>query len=274
MVEHELVVLLERPALARCPERGHLAARDDRQLERALEGDATPPMALAHHPPALVDEREAAVQVVAHDCEERLEPASPDDRVCEALVHRERARELLELLAGEVGERRLRDGDERQLVRDRDRREGQLVGLLDHGRRHVGEAEPDPEAEPGKTVLGQAAHVGALGRRLVAHAQAGREQELAALEELRGVGQLRDVEPADLVGEPLGARRDRELEARHVREVANRQHVAHFDTGAKRYAGTRREATGIPPPFLLFGQKRGRASGLRRPCRPWRCRAR
>ena len=113
VMEDELVVLLERPALARCPERGHLAARDDRQLERVLEGDAPPSVALAHHPPTLVDEREAAVQVVAHDGEERLEPASPDDRVCEALVDRERARELLELLAGELGERRLRDGDER-----------------------------------------------------------------------------------------------------------------------------------------------------------------
>ena len=80
-------------------------------------------------------------------------PRPSDDRVRKALVHRERARELLELLVGEVRKGRLRDGDEGQLVRNRDRREGELVGLSDHGRGTSGKPKPIPKPSPASPCL-------------------------------------------------------------------------------------------------------------------------
>ena len=261
--------------LARSPQRGHLAAGDDGELERVLEGDAAPAVALADHAPALVDERQAAVEVVADDGEERLEPAPLDDRVGEALVDRERARELLELLAGEVRERRLRDGDERQLVRDGDRRERRAC------------RPPRPWA-PGRR--GSRSRSRSRGRRARAWPVGARRR--AARSPRRptpspvvsrnsppsrnSVGSASSETWSQLtsLASPSAPAATDSSRPGMVRDVPNGQHVARFDIGAKRYAGTRREATGIPPPFLLRGQKRGRASGLRRPCRPWRCRAR
>ena len=71
---------------------------------------------LADDAPALVDEGERAVEVVADDREQRLQPAPLEHGVGEALVHLERVRDLLELLVREVRERRLGDRDERHLV--------------------------------------------------------------------------------------------------------------------------------------------------------------
>ena len=68
---------------------------------------------------------------VHRTAEERLQAAPVEHGLREALVHLERLRDPLELLAREVGEDRLRDRDERHLVRDRDDREAQPVGLFD-----------------------------------------------------------------------------------------------------------------------------------------------
>ena len=59
-------------------------------------------MTLGDHAAVLVDEREAAAEVVADDGEQRLQSAALEDRVGQPLVHLERARHLLELLAREV----------------------------------------------------------------------------------------------------------------------------------------------------------------------------
>ena len=159
MVEHEPVVLAERPPLACGPQRRHLAAGDDRELERAVERRRPASVPLADDAALLVDEREAAVQVVADDGEERLEAPAADDGVGQALVHGQRPRLLLELLVRQVGEGRLRDRHERDVVGDGQHRERELVGLLDEGHRDVREAEADPEPEPCEPVLGEAADV-------------------------------------------------------------------------------------------------------------------
>ena len=82
-------------------------------------------------------------------------------------------------------------------------------------------AEADAEGEAGEAVLGEPAHVLALGARELADAQAGRDQELAALEPRRRVRQLGDVHPADRVVEPGAARGDAELEAGQGGDVAD-----------------------------------------------------
>jgi hypothetical protein len=80
-------------------------------------------------------------------------------------------------------------------------------------------------------VLGEPAHVGALRRRHLAHAEAGGEQELAALEELRRVGELGDVEPADLVAKPVGARGDGQPELGKLGDLLDGQHEVFRRTG-------------------------------------------
>ena len=80
--------------------------------------------------------------------EERLQAAAVGDGLGEALVDLERLGDQLELLAGQVGEHRLRDGDERNLVGNREHREAEAVGLRDDRLRHGVEAEAEPEAEP------------------------------------------------------------------------------------------------------------------------------
>jgi len=52
-------------------------------------------------------------------------------------------------------------------------------------------------------VPGEPAHVRALRRSQLSDTKSGREEELAALEERGRIGELGDVEPADLVGEAV-----------------------------------------------------------------------
>ena len=199
--------------------------RDDRQLECALEGEAAARVPLADDAARLVDELEAAVEVAADDPEQVVEATALEDGVREPLVDGDRLRQLLEPLARDVRDGRLRDRHERHLVRNLEHREAEPVGLLRERGRHLGEVEADPEAEPCETVLGEAAQVRALAGLELAHAQAGREQQLAALEPLGGVVELGDVEPADLPAEALGARRDPEVEAWKGGDVANGKHA-------------------------------------------------
>ena len=270
MVEDEPVVLLERPPFPRGAQRGGLAVGDDRELERVVEARVSPGVTLAEDAAVLVHQGEAAVEVAADDAEQRLDAAPADDRVGEPLVHGQRARLLLELLVGEVREGGLRDRDEGHLVRDRQHGERELVRLPDDRFGNVGEPEADAEAEAGDAVAGEPPDVRALRGRRLAEAEPRGQQELAALEPPGRIGQLRDVEPADGVLQPLGARGHGQLEIGQGRQIAHRQHVVPFDTVAKRYAETGRLATGNPP----RGPGTGSTSGLRRPCRPWRSRAR
>ena len=92
--------------------------------------------------------------------------------------------------------------------------------------------KPIPNPRPAIPCLREPADVRSLRRRRLAHAEARREEELAALEPLRRVGEFRDVQPADLVLEPLGARRHLELELGQLSEVPHRQHVGPLDIRA------------------------------------------
>ena len=223
VVEDEPVVLAERLTVARGLEHGVA----ERELERVRERRTAAAVALRERPPALVDERERAAEVAADDREQRLEAAPGEDGVGEALVHLQGAREALELLVRKTRPGRLRDRDERDLVGDADDREAELVRLLDERGRGFREPEAEPEAEPREPVVREAAQVRPLRRGELADPEAGREQELAALEERRRVLELRDVEPCDLVREALRARRDREAEPVELDDLDRRSALGH-----------------------------------------------
>src|SRR5262245_59694440 len=131
--------------------------------------------------------------------EQRLDAAALEHRLGEPLVHLERVPQALELLVREPCAGRLRDRDERDLVRHREYGEAELVGLLDERRRRLGEAEAEAEAETREPVLREAPEVGALRRRELADAEAGREEQLTTLKERGRIVQLGDVEPGHLV---------------------------------------------------------------------------
>ena len=99
VVQDEAVVVGERRSCSRGPQRRGLAVDDDRQLERAVERDPPARVALADDAAVLVDERERAAEAVAQDREQRRHSAPVEHGLREALVHLERAREVLELLA-------------------------------------------------------------------------------------------------------------------------------------------------------------------------------
>jgi len=160
-------------------------------------------VALADHPAAVVDQGEAAIEVVADDGQQRLEAAPLEDGVGQSLVHLERACELLELLACKVRDCRFRDGDERHLVRDREDGKCKFVRFLYERRRHLGEPEADSDTEAREPVPGEPAHVRALRRSQLSDTKSGREEELAAFEERGRISEFRDVEPADLVVEAV-----------------------------------------------------------------------
>jgi len=163
--------------------------------------------------------------VIADHGEERLQAAALEHGRGEPLVHLEGARHLLEPFVREVRDRRLRNRDERHFVGNGHDGEGELVRLLHDRRGHRGKAEPDSEPETGEPVLGEAAQVRALRRGHLAHAEAGGEEELPSLEELRRIGELRDVQPADLVAKPLGAGRHSEPQAGKHGDSLDGEHV-------------------------------------------------
>ena len=260
---------------------------DNRKLHRPLETDAATTMTLADDTPALVDQREAAVEVVADDREKGFDPPALEYGVGEALVDGECALELLELFVGEVRHGGLGDRHEGHLVRHAHHRKADLVGLRDERGRRLGKAEAEPEAEARQAMLREATEVGPLRRGELPDPEAGREQELPALEELGGIFELRDVQPADVVVQTVRPGDDLEPETRHDCDVADGQQRRAFDEAAKT---VRPGGVGIK---ALRGQVggaglarvsqevegRGRpgprpASDSRGPCRPWRCRAR
>ena len=156
VMEHEPVVLPERRPVAGRLEQ---AAAAERELEGPVERRVAAGVALGDDAAPFVDERQRATQVPADDREQRRDAATFEHRLGQALVHLERAGQPLELLAREPRRRALRDRDERDLVRNADDRKAQLVPLFDERGRNLGEAEAEPEAEPGEAVLRQAAQV-------------------------------------------------------------------------------------------------------------------
>src|SRR5581483_10930536 len=273
VMEDEPVVLAELDARADGLQRRALAAGDDRQLERVVEAQPAACVALGDDAAALVDERQRAAEVRAEDREQRVEPAALEHGLRQPLVHLERARQPLELLVREVRERRSRDRDERHLVRDAEDREGTALRLGRDRRRHLHEAEADAEAQAGDAVVSEPAHVRALAARRLTDAEAGRQQELAALEEACRVGELGAVQPGDLVVEAAGARRDAQLQVGQVGDVPDRQHVdstagtnlRESPTSRKRQEGEpcrrnlyrmSKNPSYVPPRRLLPGQRR------------------
>src|SRR5262249_6727218 len=80
-----------------------------------------------------------------------------------------------------------------------------------------------------------------------------REQELTTFEELGRVGELGDVQPADLAPEPVCPRGDRQAELGELRDVLDSQHGVFRRTG--------QDAT----PFARPRQPRTRPSWTRGP---------
>ncbi len=164
VVQDEAVVLAELAGRASRAQHRHLVVRHDRQLERVLEADAPSCVPLHEDASALVDECEAAPEMARDDGQQALGAATVRHCLREPFVHLEGLGDELELLAREVAEDGLRDGDERHLVRHLEDREALAVGLLDERRRHRLVAEAEPEAEPGQPVTGEPADVGAAAR--------------------------------------------------------------------------------------------------------------
>jgi hypothetical protein len=172
--------------------------------------------------------------VIAEDSEESLESPPFQHGVGEALVHLERLGQLFELLVREVRGGRLGDGDERDLVGNVQDWKAKPVCFFDHRPRNLGEAEADAEAEAGEAVLGEAADVRALVGCRLADAEAGREQELSALEKACRVFKLGPMQPAHVSPQSSRARRDGQLEAGRGRDVVDGKHGL-FDGRAKPY---------------------------------------
>ena len=137
-----------------------------RRRERSPGGSSAPsnesaaPACRSPSNPAVgVGEGEAAAEAVADDSEQRLD-AGAVEHGRQALVHGEGVRQTLGLLVGGV-RRRLRDGDERDVVGDGEHRKAEPVRLCDDGRGHVVEAEAEPEAERREAVLREPGDVSA-----------------------------------------------------------------------------------------------------------------
>ena len=148
-------------------------------------------------------------------------------------MHFESLAELDELLIRQVPGDRLRDRHERHVIGNAQDRKRKPVGLLDHGHGRLRKAEADAEAQPCDAVLGEPPYVLALLRLLLPYPEPGRQEELATLEELGRVGQLRHVQPAHLVAETLVSGRDAQAEPGERGDLPDGQHVAHFDIEAK-----------------------------------------
>ena len=224
VVQDQAVVLAELARRACRTQHRHLVVRHDRQLERVLEADAPSCVPLHQNASALVHQCEAAPEMARHDGQQALGAATVRHCLREPFVYLEGLCDELELLARQVAEDGLRDGDERHLVRHLEDREALAVGLLDERRRHRLVAEAEPEAQPGQPVTGEPADVGALLGRVGADPEPGRQEELAAFEPRRRVGELRGVEPADVVREARGARRDPETQGRKRDDVLDGEH--------------------------------------------------
>ncbi len=210
---------LRRIALGRSRARAHGRAQ---RLHRGL-GDGPAERALGHDVAARVEHQHGAADRRRQRAHQLVEPALLEHQPLQALVDGDPALEHLVLLVHQPRERLLGDGDERQLVRHLEDREAQRAGLVDQrlGNRVV--LEPGAEAHAGQVVVAEPARELALALR-ARELQPGGQDQLAARQPRRGVGQLGDVDPAH--GRLGGLRAARELQTHLVDEGAEREHRA------------------------------------------------
>ena len=151
-----------------------------------------------------------------------VEAALLEHQPLEPLVDRDAALEHLVLLVHEPRERLLGERDERQLVRHLEHREVELRRLLDERRRAAsrGRSRCRTRARPGGGPA--SSRTNSRWRSSVSSWMPGRQQELAARQPGRRVGQLRDVHPADRRVRAVLARR--ELEPHLGREPSYGEH--------------------------------------------------
>ena len=176
----------------------------------------------------------------AHDL---VEPALLEHEPLEPLVDRDAALEHLVLLVHEPRERLLGERDEGQLVRA-PRTPGSRARAPPRRARPGSSVvvEAGAEPEPGQVVPGEQPHELALAL-LGVELDAGREQQLAARQPGRRIGQLRDVHPADRgVGAVLAGRK---LEAHLGRRGPGRSAASAVSVG--RSGPTPRSAPGAAP---------------------------
>ena len=114
-------------------------------------------------------------------------------------MHLERTLHPRELLVRQLSRDRLRQGDEGHVVRHRDQWKADPLSLVGERCGRFRPAEADPEREARQPVLREPAHVLALRPGELADSETGRDQQLAALEPRRRIGQLRDMDPANRV---------------------------------------------------------------------------
>jgi hypothetical protein len=153
-----------------------------------------------------------------------LRRAAPlQDQLGEAPVDLLPAPQQIELCVQNRAVNGFRDLDETDRAMERDDRHARLRAGVDHRRRHAAPARSELDGQRRHALLDQRGDPGPLMRRLVAGADPGGQDELAALEQIVGIAHLDHVRPAQLA---VDAARDqlrqgtpdhRQLE--HIREA-------------------------------------------------------
>ena len=140
-----------------------------------------------------------------------VEPALLEHQPLEPLVDRDAALEHLVLLVHEPRERLLGDRDERQLVGHLEHREAELVAPPSTQRRRAASRGRSPVPKPSPARWWPASsRTNSRWRSSRVELDAGRQQQLAARQPRRRVGQLRDVHPAHRRVRAVLARRELE----------------------------------------------------------------
>jgi hypothetical protein len=207
----------EGPAFSRARTRAKLGGQRRERVGLELAAERAPRQRLAA---AVVHERGAADQG-RQRAGDRVEPALGEHDAVQALDRGDRPAQRGVLLVDQLGERALGHRDEGQLVGHGEQRETARAGGLGQRLRHRVVPEAEAEPEPGEPVVGEALDERAL-RVAVAQRHARRQQQLAARQPRRRVGQLGDVHPAQGRVRGVVAREQIELEVAH--EVADGEH--------------------------------------------------
>jgi hypothetical protein len=195
----------------------HLRLQDTQSLR--LERPAERP--LSEQLAAPVEHQHRAADQRRECARERIEPSLGEHDPLEPLVRGDRPSQDGVLLVDELGERRLGDGDERNVVRDLEHGEVPLAGGLEQLGRNGGMGEPGAESQSRQLRIRQAPDELPLALGGV-ELQAGGQQQLAARQPRRRVEQLGDVDPANRQVEPRLAREHADIEL--AQQLTNSQH--------------------------------------------------
>jgi hypothetical protein len=122
------------------------------QLLNRLGLDRSPEGALDQRLTASIEHQHGRTDQRGQGGRERVEPSLGEHDPLQAVVRGDRPTQNPVLLVDQLGERRLGQGDERDLVRNLEHRELALGGRLKQRRRDLIVAEADPEPEPGQLV--------------------------------------------------------------------------------------------------------------------------